>query len=378
MLTYGRKHCQLMSSYDTMVGDQYTQYSGTRLGSTYYDGERVYYQILEYTGDPTWKYCSGFAEKFYRDEFVFPLKGEVPGYWNFTHGLLMDYNRTKDEKSKDAALLIAQNAAYSRDYTPLSATASAVYARDTSYAVMGYVNAEKLGAAVRPRKAQLIDQLLDYINQWFITRIVLPGGEPHPDDYLKPPFVGLAMQGLIYAYEQNSDPRILNSLVIALDGLWERAWMPTEEAFYYANNETPLKPAPDLNLLIAPAYAWMYLQTGDTKYRDRGDQIFSGGVKRAWLEGTKQFNQNYWWSFDYVKWRQEANVKYAGQSPTSSDTATATTSTDTTLSKSTDTSTTTNTVTSITPSTSTTTTQTTTSSESTSRGLAKGKLKQIR
>jgi hypothetical protein len=68
----------------------------------------------------------------------------------------------------------------------------------------------------------------------------------------------------------------------------------------------PAKPgAPDLNLLIAPAYAWLYSRTGDTTYRDRGDQIFAGGVKGAWLDGSKVFNQNYMWSFDYVKWRSE-------------------------------------------------------------------------
>ena len=68
----------------------------------------------------------------------------------------------------------------------------------------------------------------------------------------------------------------------------------------------PTKPgAPDLNLLIAPAFAWLYQRTGDTTYRDRGDQIFAGGVKGAYLDGAKQFNQSYMWSFDFVKWRSE-------------------------------------------------------------------------
>jgi hypothetical protein len=47
----------------------------------------------------------------------------------------------------------------------------------------------------------------------------------------------------------------------------------------------------------------MYHQTGDDAYRDRGDQVFAGGVTRAWLDGGKQFNQNYMWSFEYVKRR---------------------------------------------------------------------------
>ena len=59
-------------------------------------------------------------------------------------------------------------------------------------------------------------------------------------------------------------------------------------------------PAPDLNLLIAPAYAWMYRQTGDITYRQQGDQIFAGGVRSADLDEVKQFNQNYEFSFDYL------------------------------------------------------------------------------
>jgi hypothetical protein len=303
-----------MASYDAMTGDLAAQNAGSKLGTTYYDGERVYLQIADYTGDPTWKNCAALAEKFYRDEFALPNNGAVPGYWNFTDGLLMDYLRTGDTNSKNAVVLISQNAGYAQDAADLQWTVSAAYARDVSYAVMAYINAEKVGEPVRARKAQLMDQLLDYIQQWFVRLYVPPGGEPHPDDYLKPAFVGLDMQALIYAYEQAPDPRIPQALAIALDGLWDRAWMPDKECFWYANGDDGLGvplflPAPDLNLLIAPAYAWMYLRTGDVKYRDRGDQIFAGGVKFAWLDGEKQFNQNYWWAFDFVKWRTLASQK---------------------------------------------------------------------
>src|SRR5205085_8568150 len=64
--------------------------------------------------------------------------------------------------------------------------------------------------------------------------------------------------------------------------------------------------APDLNLVIAPAFAWVYQRTGDVTYRDRGDAVFAGGVLNAYLGRGKQFDQNYSWSFDYVKWRAAA------------------------------------------------------------------------
>jgi len=55
-------------------------------------------------------------------------------------------------------------------------------------------------------------------------------------------------------------------------------------------------------------YAWLYKHYGETVYLEMGDKIFIGGVRLA--EGSlnwagKQYNQNYRWSFDYVKWRSE-------------------------------------------------------------------------
>jgi hypothetical protein len=43
----------------------------------------------------------------------------------------------------------------------------------------------------------------------------------------------------------------------------------------------------------------------ETKWLDRGDQIFAGGVTQAYLQNAKQFNQNYRWSFDYIAWRNK-------------------------------------------------------------------------
>jgi hypothetical protein len=45
--------------------------------------------------------------------------------------------------------------------------------------------------------------------------------------------------------------------------------------------------------------------TGAERHLDRGDAIFAGGVRGAWLYAGKAFSQNYRWSFDYVKWRSQ-------------------------------------------------------------------------
>jgi hypothetical protein len=125
---------------------------------------------------------------------------------------------------------------------------------------------------------------------------------------MRPFMVGLTMQALIQAYQATHDSRIPPAIATALQGLSTRAWIPSQQAFMYTDRVAPdgsggTDPAPDLNLLIAPAYARMYRQSGDMTYRQQGDQTFAGGVRNATLDEAKQFNQNYEFSFDYLAWR---------------------------------------------------------------------------
>ena len=88
MLTYGEKHgAAMVVAKDSPSGD-------ARLGPTYYDAGRVYYQIADYTRDPKWNTYADAAVSAYR-RYVQSAKAEgggygaVPGFWNFTTGLRM-------------------------------------------------------------------------------------------------------------------------------------------------------------------------------------------------------------------------------------------------------------------------------------------------
>lgn len=292
-----------------------------QFGDVYYDGERVYYQIATYTGDPTWKYCAGLAESIYRDGYVIPNNGKLAGYDDFTSGLLMDYERTGDTTSRDTVVLISQNASFASDGTPLEWTADTSSSREVAYVIMAYLNAESAGAPRRARLADMVNQSLGHIDQWFVSKTA---------PYVRPFMVGITMQALIQAYGVTHDSRIPNAVKTALDGLMPGMWLPDSKCFKYTNvvaadGTGDMSPAPDLNLVIAPAYAWMYYVTGDTKYRDLGDQIFAGGVANAqnWLYLGKQFDQSYWWSPAYVTWRRAAQPGVAaGIVPTTTSTGT--------------------------------------------------------
>lgn len=290
MVQYGRQNCQKLEP-------------GTdgRLGNAYYDAQRVYYQIAEYTGDPTWKYCAGLAESAYRDEYVFPNNGVVAGFMNFTLGLLMDFQRTGDTRSKDAVILLSQNAVFATDSTPLDWTVSTASSREVAYVIESYLNAEAVGAPRRARLADMVNQALGHIDQWVISKTA---------PYVRPFMVGLTAEALIQWHSVSGDSRVLPALRTAMDYLWDCCWLPDVQSFTYTDrpsndNSGGREPAGDLNLLIAPAFAWLYAQTGDPRYQERGDQIFAGAVRQgfAFLVYPKQYNQNYRWSFDYVKWR---------------------------------------------------------------------------
>jgi len=289
MTTFGQQHANLLSS---LSGD-------AALDATYYDAARVFYQIADYTHDPSWLAPAHEAATIYRDQFVIPSNGDVPGYWNFTGGLLLDYQHTGDVQSKDAITLLANNAAFARDGTPLEWTASTVQSREVAYSIMSYLNAETVGQPHRARLDDLVTQAIGHLDQWFVSKTA---------PYLQPFMAGLTMEALIqYNTAVGGDSRILPAIQSAADSMWSHNWLPQNQSFQYIDRDLGgaggPTPASDLNMLIAPAYAWMYHQTGNPMYQQEADAIFKGGVQDAYLDGAKQFNQNYLFAFDFLTWR---------------------------------------------------------------------------
>jgi hypothetical protein len=289
MTTFGQQHA---SSLRGLSGE-------AALDATYYDATRVFYQIADYTQDPSWLAAAHEATTIYRDQSVLPNTGTLPGYWNFTGGLLLDYQHTGDVRSKDAIILLSNNADFAREGTPLEWTASTVESREVAYTIMGYLNAETVGEPRRARLDDLVTQAIGHLDQWFVSKTA---------PYLQPFMAGLTMEALIqYNTAVGGDSRILPAIQSAVDSLWSHNWLPEHQAFQYVDRELSgvggPTPAPDLNMLIAPAYAWMYHQTGNPIYQQQADAIFRGGVEDAHLQGAKQFNQNYLFAFDFMTWR---------------------------------------------------------------------------
>jgi hypothetical protein len=246
----------------------------------------------------------------YRDRYVVANGGGIAGWWNFPHGMELDHFRTGSAASRNAVLLVARSAPFNADSLAPGVTVPQEYSREVAYALNTYQAAERLGGGHRLRRDLMVTQALGHIDSWFVSRTCT---------YMRPFMVGLTLAALIDEYRETGDQRIPPAVRIACDGMWNLCWLPAEESFAYTDRnftpgDTQRMPAPDLNLLIAPAYAWIYLQTGNTVHRDRADAIFVGGIKGAWMDGPKQYNQSYRWSFDYVKWRKLSPTPIAAAS----------------------------------------------------------------
>jgi hypothetical protein len=318
-MTYGQTFCAQLTD-PSLTFDQ-------KLGATFYDSQRVFYNIRDYTGASSWDACAQNAQAVYRDTYVIPYNGGVPGYWDFPHGLYQSYVRTGDSVSKNAVLLLSKNAAFGtgsigRMYTMVRPALS----REVSYNLMAYLLARAAGGPQSPVGEAYVDLVLGHIDQWLVSKTFrAAAGDDVPPAaigqfYIQPFMVALTAEALIQSYEtQSQDVRIPAAVKIAMDWLWANAWNASNQAFWYELYGPALGPyqtsspiAPDLNLLIAPAFAWLYKQTGDPTYRDRADAIFAGGVLQAGVSfDGKHFNQQYRWSFDYVKWRNPSSIPAA-------------------------------------------------------------------
>jgi|GEM_PF-3488536 len=286
---------------------------------TFYDGPRVYYQIRDYTGDSKWDACTRFASDAY-STYVNTRGGSLQGYYVFTKGMRIDSERTGN-----AASALALQLLYAKDGWWSAPEHSTVVdnMRENSYGLQARLDHTYATGLPDSSTRDLMQGLLGQLDQIFIQKKF---------DWYQPFMVGLAMDALIQYYNEiDKDPRIPYMIKQVLDGLWTGTWTPDGHGFpyrcymdgcYNSDDGTgtgsafpPVTPKftdiePNLNNLIAPAFAWIYLQTGDPKYRERGDSLFANGVLYNAINWKgKEFSQNYRWSVNFIRWRDEANAK---------------------------------------------------------------------
>lgn len=290
---------------------------GATLNEVYYDGARVFYQIADYldaSGSELqrWHAYARRARDIYVKGYLEPNNYVAAGYMRFPHGTYMQWLLDESDSTLASLIKLRDKPTFSRPTASHSTWYYHKYSREIAYALHANVLAEKAG---EPRQTDYVEGLLDraltHVNIWTTGNYL----DPDPNWHFVQAFMGgLTANALIAVQEHTPDGRIPPAVETLADWLWDNMWVADVDnsgygAFKYVNRSVSgvggPSPAPDLNMLIAPMYGWLYKETGETRFRDRGDKIFAGGAQLASLHNGKAFNQNYRASFDYLRWRAE-------------------------------------------------------------------------
>jgi hypothetical protein len=118
------------------------------------------------------------------------------------------------------------------------------------------------------------------------------------NEYGGSPFMtGLLLEGIIEYHRITLDPRAADSIFRALEWLIKEGLGANGDAVIYSTADVNRGSdgEPDLNLLVAHAFAYGYRLSGfqDQRYLDAGTKLFRKGVSSAYLSRRKHFAQNY-------------------------------------------------------------------------------------
>lgn len=287
--------------------------------ASYYDGELCRYRMVDQFSDAVTYYpMADDHNEWYGNYYVRPNNGAVLGYWVFPQGLVDRYLRRNDtDRGRTWALMLLNNAPYSNGQAAEEDMSLQEFSRETAFALETKIHCPRMGITLTSlqvaRRQELFEWALGHLDIWYNNL----------GTYCRPFMVAITCKALIDYYDYVSqDPRILPKILAVANYIWDHCWVEASQAFNYTDrfvvNGDDLTPQPDLNMLVAPIFGWLWKQTGQQTWRTRGDKIFTGGISvysgSVHISGTflgtrsasnpagKQFNQQLYWGPRYIEW----------------------------------------------------------------------------
>jgi hypothetical protein len=274
----------------------------------YYDRALTYYAFWARTGNAEYWRRGTRCAVSYRTGYLEPNNYGSSPHWSQMEGLDAHYTLTGDDSSRYAIGRVAQILGFW--YPLLDSIPQTSYMEDRIRArtLISILMSWRVNAG---GNAAIYQAELDTA----ITRIThsqsadgsyrFPSTCWQSENYMTGQLNDALIKTYIY-YKQ--DPRIAQAVQRSADYLWSTQWVPAKQVFQYMSGDCPAEgntnPALDLNNLIINTFAFTFARTRDVKYRDEADQVLAGAVVNTSLDGTKQFNQEYYSSYLYLKFRQ--------------------------------------------------------------------------
>ena len=314
--------------------------SDPSLNKAYYDGIFCSYEMRDFFAtaipyeDYADEYFVAYADYYLRNPGV---NYGVPGYWAFGKGLAEHYLRRSSAQALTDLQGLCLHAAYHgvglTGFYTIEGNFPGTYtvdghalSREWSYCVMNYIQlgrCQALTAAQEARRDFCFEDLFRIIDWWFTSATA---------SYVRPFMVGILMRALIeYYIHVDTDSRIPTAIGTCLTALIDpNLYIAANKTFYYTDRDGTGEPwgspdldrdpdgAPDLNMLIAPAFAWYYQHTSVASWGTYANDLFEGAVPvysgGFWQSGAflgtqndsnpngKQLNQQLLWQGAYWDW----------------------------------------------------------------------------
>lgn len=292
----------------TAFAEKHFQLDGTAWDRAYYyDRALNHFTYWIRSGNLVyWQRAIDLALDYRRNYLEANAYGPAP-HWMLLEGLAVHYWLTGDEQSRQAVIRSTTN--MTAGFTP-ERMSDPMWeyseGRILARALMGSLLSWELGDASQDWRtkttgyAQAVTktQRADGAYAWPVWCYM-------QSNYM----VGLQNDALIKYYERHTaDPTVIATVKRAVDYMRTSSWVGAEQSFTYMDGICPnvgdRTLAPDLNMLIVTGPAFVGAKTGDRSYIAFADSVAAGAMEKAWLDGSKQFNQQYYDSHQYLWYRR--------------------------------------------------------------------------
>jgi hypothetical protein len=282
---------------------------------SYYDGGLSYLNIARYLRSPSWGNCGRNILKFCR-EYVNINLGGIPAYKVFCEGYMRGASEPQlgdgkfDGTYTQTAKLLGMST-----YVLYGARPRYGYDREMAYALTTAACIHRHLGIENQRWNDLRDAVYGLLLRYTET------SSSHRGE-TQGFYMGLLAKAIIYDWQLSHDgraPYVVKRLLDRVQATYNTSthvmmyatgadgspWCSSSVLWFQGDPyfNCQVNAGQKLQGLVAPAFGWYYALTGNTTYRDEGDDWFQHTFDAGAYTG-KEFAQIYYWTFNYVGWRE--------------------------------------------------------------------------